>query len=133
MTFDDIETALGVRLAGLPDCPPIAWPNKESSHGRPYLRVMHAPVSREVAGIDCGSAPDQVGIFLVTVVAESDNFTAEANEIAQDVSDRFPMGLRLSAGDGVVLIDKPAEIVQGYHDRANDWNTPVRVRYRTEI
>jgi len=140
MTLDEIETALGQRLAAMTNCPPIAWGNKtppwdhpNSTQPKPktYLRTLHNPVSRIQPVVDCDYPEDKTGIWLVTVVAESDKFTTEANGIAEAIAQQFREGTRLSAGSGNVLIER-AEPVAGLHDEANNWTVPVRMTYKTE-
>jgi hypothetical protein len=131
MTLDEIETALGQHLAAMPNCPPIAWGNKSADHPKPYIRTLHSPVSRIDATIDCSLPEDKIGLWMVTVVSESDQFTTQANTIAEAIAQHFRQGKRLAAGSGNVLIDR-AEPVAGFHDDANDWNVPVRMRYRSE-
>jgi hypothetical protein len=131
MTLKEIETALGQHLAALPNAPPIAWGNKSAKPTKPYLRTLHSPVSRIDATIDCSLPEDKIGLWIVTVVAKTDKFTNDANDLAEAVAQHFRQGTRLAAGTGKVLIDR-AEPVAGFHDEANDWNVPVRMRYRTE-
>jgi len=131
MTFDQIETALGQRLAEMTDCPPIAWPNKSfTPSGVPYIEFRHAPVDRrdEVIG---GGFPYQIGLVLMTVVVPSGAFTGTANSIAQDIANRFPKALRMSTGSGNVVINAPASLASGFQDGAY-WRQPVRISYITE-
>lgn len=131
MTIDEIETALGQHLLGMAFCLPIAWGNKSSDHPKPYFRTLHQPVTRIQPTIDCVVPENKTGIWLVTVIAESDMFTSQANEQAERVAQRFKAGTRLDAASGKVLIDR-AEPVAGFHDDANNWAVPVRMTYRTE-
>ena len=131
MTLNEIETALGQHLAGMANCPPIAWGNKSADHALPYLRTLHSPVTRIQPTVDCSVPEDKTGIWLVTVVTESDMFTTEANAIAEAVAQRFRAGTRLDAGSGKLLIDR-AQPVDGFHDEANNWAVPVRMNYKTE-
>lgn len=131
MTLNEIETALGQHLAGMANCPPIAWGNRSADPALPYLRTLHQPVTRIQPTVDCSVPEDKAGIWLVTVVAKSDKFTTEANDIAEAVAQHFKAGTRLGAGSGNVLIDR-AEPVAGFHDEANNWAVPVRINYKTE-
>lgn len=131
MNINAIETALGQHLAGMSGGHPIAWANKAAQPAKPYLRARHDPVSQVNPSIDGSTGRDEIGLWLVTVVCESDKFTGEGNTIAQAVADRFRQGLRISGTGGVVVVYR-VEIVGGFHDKQNDWNIPVRVTYRTE-
>lgn len=140
MTLNEIETALGQHLEGMTNCPPIAWGNKtppwdmpgaSGPKPKPHLRTLHQPVTRIDPTPDGSIPEDKTGIWLVTVVAESDMFTTEANTIAEAVAQRFRAGTRLDAGSGNVLIDR-GEPVPGFHDDANNWVAPVRINYQTE-
>jgi hypothetical protein len=130
MTLDEIETALGQRLATMTACPPIAWPNKDVNPARPFLFVQHVPTPRAARQLQ-GSGYIGGGALMVTIVTARDKFATQANTIAQSVIDRFPQGLRLSAGNGTVLIHKPAEPMPAFQD-GPDWRQPVRIAYRLE-
>lgn len=132
MDFKAISQALGQRLAAMPNVPPIVWGNKSADFPKPYLIARHQPVSRDNATLDNTIDDEQIGLFFVDVVVESDTFETQAEEIAWDVAQQFRKGLRLAATGGVVLIDAPAEPVAGFHSEGNEWRMPVRIRYRTE-
>jgi hypothetical protein len=132
MTPQEIETAMGQRLATISPEPRISWPNKDATPALPYLAFKHIPVSVEDETLD-NTGRRQVGLVLVTVVAQRDSFTTGANTLAQAVADRFPRGLRLPvAGKGAILIRRWPEVVDGFHDRTGDWNVPVRISFETE-
>lgn len=130
MTFNDIESALGQRLAGMSEAPPIAWPNADFTPNGAYLEFRHSPTDRIDETYDSAGAR-QIGIALITVVETSGGFTGNANALAQQVASRFPKGLRMSAGDGTVLIYAPSAPTTGFQDGAY-WRQPVSVRYVTE-
>lgn len=133
MNFVTIEQALGMQLVGMSPSYPVAWPNKDydpkASGAVPYLEFRHVPASVTDESIDA-SMHVQTGLALITVVVSRDGFSTDANDIAQAVADMFPMGLRIDAGSGVVMITKPAEPVAGFVD-GTYWRQPVRVNYRT--
>ncbi len=133
MTFNEIEQALGQRLAGMTPAYPIAWPNKDydpKPAGRvPYIEFAHVPTAVTDESIDA-SMHVHTGIALLTVVVNRDAFSNQANTIAQAVADRFKMGSRLAAGSGSVMIGQPAEPVAGFTDGIY-YRAPVRVTYRT--
>lgn len=130
MTFNEIETALGQHLGGMTDCPPIAWPNKVFTPNGLYLEFRHSPNERLDQTLG-GKFPYQTGLVLVTVVTAKDQFTGEANTVAQSIADRFPKSLRLSAGAGKVLINEPTALAAPFQDGAY-WRQPVRIAYITE-
>lgn len=130
MTLNEIETALGQRLATMAACPPIVWPNRKADPARPYLSVQHVPVGRQNIAL-AGGAVRITGFVVVTVVTEIDGFTTEANTIAQAVIDRFPAGLRIPAGRGHVVIRQEPEPITPFRD-GDDWRQPVRIPYGAE-
>lgn len=126
-----IEQAIGQHLAGMDDCPPIAWPNKDFTPGGTYIEFRHAPNDRNDNTIDAIGAY-QIGLILLTVVSAKNQFTTNANAIAKAVMDRFPKGLRLDAGeDGAVLIYSPPSPGTGFPD-GGYWRQPLTVPYLTE-
>lgn len=131
---DAIETALGQRLAALPNVPPIAWPNAnydpKATGAVPYVEFVHSPVQRLDDTIDA-SDERQEGLALMTVVIARGQFTGPANALADAIAAHFPNGLRLplSTGDDVMMA-KPTDVIQGFTDGIY-WRVPVRVTYRT--
>jgi len=131
MTFAEIENALGQRLSGMSGVPAIAWPNRKFTPGAdPYLEFRHTP-NGSFNPDTAGGVPYHIGLVLVTVVAPAGNFTTSANTLAQAVADRFPKGLRLTAGSGKVLINAPSSLASPFQDGAY-WRQPVRISYITE-
>lgn len=130
MNFAQIENAIGQHLAGMANCPPIAWPNKDFTPTGDYLEFRHSPNER-INNDLTGGFDRQTGIVLITVISQRDKFTATALNIAQNISNRFPKGLRLTAGTGKVLISNPAALAAGFVD-GSYWRQPVTIRYLTE-
>lgn len=130
MTFNEIETAVGQRLAGMANVPPIAWPNADFTPSGTYIEFRHSPGTRFDDTIDATN-PSQTGIFLLTVVTRSGGFNTAANTLAQQIADRFPKALRMTAGSGKVLITAPSSLAPPFQDGAY-WRQPVRVSYLTE-
>lgn len=125
-----IEKAIGQHLAGMTDCPPIAWPNKDFTPNGTYIEFRHAPNERIDNTIDAIGAY-QRGLFLLTVVTAQDKFTTPANAIAKDIMARFPKGLRLDAGeDGTVLVYDPPSPGTGFPEGAY-WRQPITIPYST--
>lgn len=131
---DAIETALGQRLAALPNVPPIAWPNAnydpKAPNAVPYIEFIHSPVQRLDDTLDA-SDERQEGLALMTVIIARGQFTRPANALADAIAARFPNGLRLplTTGDDVMLT-KPTDIVAGFTDGVY-YRVPVRLTYRT--
>jgi len=132
MTPQEIEAALGQRLAGISPAPRVAWPNKDATPTLPYLEFRHVPVSIEDSTLD-STGRRQIGRVLVTVVDQEDTFSTGANTLAAAVQACFPRGLRIAvAGKGDILIDRHPEIVAPFADKTGNWNQPCRVSYQTE-
>lgn len=131
MTFDQIEVAVGQRLTGMANCPPIAWPNKDFTPSGTYIEFRHSPGDRIGEGIQADDVRQQ-GIFLLTAVTKAGGFNTAANVLAQRIADRFPKALRLTAGSGKVLITAPSSLGSPFQDGAY-WRQPVRVFYLTEL
>lgn len=135
MTLDEIETAVGQHLAGLDDVPTIVWPNlrkggEDNPPTRPYLEFRHSPGVAEDITITGDSPVRHRGIFLISVVTDLGQTTGAANGLAQLILGGFPKGLRLTAGDGFVLIENTPNASAGFRDGVN-WRMPITVRYRT--
>lgn len=124
-----IEAAFGQRLTGITPAPTVVWPNKfpATMPPRPFLSVQHVPTENESRALN-GGGEVQRGYFMVTVVAERDKFTTQANTLADAVKARLPKGLTLAAGTRKMRVWRPAQMVAGFVD-GSDWRQPVRVDY----
>lgn len=131
MTPDDIETALGQRLAAISPAQTTVWQNSDENPARPFLFFQHVPLSRTDATLD-GLGETQIGYVDVAVVIDRNTFTTPANIIAAAVMAQFAYGLSLAAGTGRITINKPPEVLRGYRD-GPDWRLPVRINYVAEI
>jgi hypothetical protein len=128
MNEADIANALGQRLEAAPSLGTIVFENKDATPARPYLELEVGRVNRRDPTLS-GTAPISRGFALVTIVAEVDRFATAATKFADDVSARFPMGLRLNvSGGGVIVIIQPPSVLQGFRD-GPDWRVPVRIEY----
>lgn len=129
--MNGIEKAVGQHLTGMPDCPPVAWPNKDFTPNGTYIEFRHAPNERIDNTIDAVGAY-QTGLFLLTVVSEKNKFTTASNAIAKKVADRFAKATRLDAGeDGTVVISAPPSPGTGFPD-SGYWRQPITIPYLTE-
>jgi hypothetical protein len=129
MTFNDIETAVGQRLQTMGSTP-IAWPNKDFTPNGTYIEFRHSP-GQIIDPVLGGGQPNQTGIFLMTVVVKAGGFNTAANTLAQQIADRFPKALRLTAGSGKVVISAASSLGPPFQDGAY-WRQPVRIFYTTE-
>ena len=129
MTFNDIEVAVGQHLRGLGSTP-IAWPNQDFTPNGTYIEFRHSPGDR-IDPVLAGGLPYQTGIFLMTVVVKAGGFATAANTLAQQIANRFPKSLRLTAGTGKVIISAASSLGTPFQDGAY-WRQPVRVFYTTE-
>lgn len=130
MTLDEIETALGMQLAGTSGITAIAWPNADFTPNGTYVEFRHSPGERFDDTLS-GGYPIQDGLALMTVVTPSGGFSGDANAQAQNIADRFPKALRLAAGTGNIVINKAASFGSPFQDGAY-WRQPVIASYLTE-
>lgn len=126
----DISIALGERLQTMFPEPRIAWPNEKSDGPptMPYLVPQMVRLPRTDPTVEA-TFPISNGQFVVTVVSELDEFSVDAEGLADDVAELFPMGLRLPVTGGEITIMKPPDVLLGFPD-AVSWRVPVRITYR---
>lgn len=119
MTPDAIFSAIGQRLAAMPDCPPVIWPNKDSAPpARPYLTAQIA-ARDDLDPALAGGAGYSEGRFVVTVVSDLGRLTTAPDQLAALIKAQFPKALRTS---GVTI--RAASVKSGY-PTATDWRVPV--------
>lgn len=113
MTPSAILQAIGQRLQGMANCPPIVWPNKAAAPAKPYLVVQMVPGTATDPTLAGGGGIIESGQCVVTVVAELNTFSTGAEAVAANIRARFPKGLRPTAG--LTITDAP-RILAGYTD-----------------
>lgn len=108
--------------------PPLAWPNRKSDPGKPYIRVDHFRNRNERVHIK-GSAPHlRQGILMLTVVAPLHAGTRDALALAGVIAEHFPADLELD-NDGVrVRVQAAPDVGSGIKQDAS-WDVPVSIRY----
>lgn len=124
----DVSQALGEHLAGMTDCPPIAWENRDFTPERPYLVVQMVRVSRRSPDLNGSGGTYARGYMQVTVVSDVDVWANAAERLADAIAARFPKALRLTAAGGKVTITDAADVKQGFRDGPN-WRLAVQVPY----
>lgn len=130
-TFAEIENAIGQRLASMTNVPPIAWPNDSFVPGLdPYLEFRRSP-NGSFDPVIAGGYAYEIGLALITVASPAGVFATASNDIAQQVANRFPKALRMTAGSGRVVINAPPSVAPGFQDGAY-FRLPVRISYITE-
>ena len=130
MTPEEIEIAVGYRLATMTGAPTIVRSNQDANPARPFISFTHHPVSRDRPGIAGGGAVVESGYFALSLVIARNQNATPANNLAALITARFPMALKLNAGSGSIVITEDARISgPGYPDM-QDWRLPMRIDYR---
>ena len=127
MTEGEISEALCRRLVEALPQYSVLQENRDNLPAQPYLITEIVRVSKTDATL-AGGKPVHRGYLQVTVVSETDAFNAEGLAIAEEAAAVFPYALRIPAGDGEIVIQKPPQVEQAFRD-GPDWRTPVRVDY----
>lgn len=130
MIYGEISDALKGRLLTVAGVIPVSWPGLDFVPGAEYIEFRHAPVGR-FDNTGAATVAYQEGIALITAVVKAGIGEKRVEQIADTIRAGFPMGLRITAGSGKVLITKPADPVPGFTDGAY-YRLPVRVDYTTE-
>jgi hypothetical protein len=128
VTQNDIETVFGQRLEAA-DIAPIAFDNKDFE-GSEYLQFQHFPNGARNDDIN-GGLEIELGLFLITAVIPSGQFTTRANELSRQVRALFPKALRMTADSGTAVINAAPSPGTGFQSGAT-WRQPVTISYITE-
>lgn len=130
MTEEDISNALCQALIyGLPGRT-IILENRNGIPQKPYIAAEIVRVSTTDDTL-AGGFKISRGFMQATVVIEAGNLANEALHLADHIAAVFPYGRRISIPDGVILINKPPAVGQGFRD-GPDWRLPVRIDYEAE-
>ena len=127
MKKSDISKALGRRISDVNLGYPLAWENKNFGDKRPFLVFELVPISSQDNTL-AGGFEIHRGFMQISVVAELNKFSNDADDIADEVAALFPKALKIPITGGTITIIAPAFIGQGYRD-GSDWRVPVRVDY----
>lgn len=135
--YTNIKRALEKRLAtmvGIPatgGVPRVAWENTpfEIPKKLSWLRAVMTPISRETSGIGIGAPILTRGLFLIDVYVPDSKGSKEADDISNDVINRFSHGLALTEASNQVIILKTRRL-QGISD-APWYFVPIEVEWYT--
>lgn len=123
----DIEHGLKLVVQNAPLSWPIAWPNVASPGTKPYIRFEFVKIGRRDETL-AGEQTISRGRVIATVVGELGKSTVPSTQKADEIAALFPMGRRIPAGSGEIVIIKPADIREGFVQDA-EWRTPVIIDY----
>jgi hypothetical protein len=130
MTPEQIETAIGAHLATMAGAPVIVRGNQNADPARPFIAFSHSPVMRNRLSLSGAGAVVERGFVALSIVTAWGTNGTAANGFAAAITARFPKGLRLAAGSGLITITDDARIAgPGYHDM-QDWRLPMQIDYR---
>ena len=107
---------------------PIIWPNKDAGEPvAPYLDFQIVRGDRPTGSLD-GTAQRSEGYVQITVVWSLNDRAVGAEELADQVSDEFPLGQRITGTGGWLSIES-SRVLTGFRDDVH-WRVPVRINYR---
>ena len=129
MKRSDINKALKAQLATGGTALSGTWPNIEPQGTmiRPYFEVLFPTQSRTGQFIS-GDVVEESGLLGVVIVVEFGTGEDAVNDYADAVADIFYQTLTISITGGLITIEQPANIAQGYRDNA-DWRVPLTISY----
>ncbi len=126
MKPSEILNALGQHLTGMPDCPPVIWPNKKQDPlpAKPYL-VLQMASRRRVDPTLNGTSGNWVGTLSITVVWEKNTYSTQPDDLAENIRARFEKAV--NAG-GVRIFH--SEALVGF-PTDTDFRVPVSIDWTT--
>ncbi|PHR93490.1 MAG: hypothetical protein COA78_32835 [Blastopirellula sp.] len=125
----DISKALRERLEAKAGLPPIVYENKDSGAVvRPRLVLTMVRGSRVDPTLTGGGTTRHTGFMQVSIVSELDQHAFPSENLADDIADHFPRGLKLAGESGGTVTISGAEIGIAYRD-GPDWRLPVKIDY----
>ena len=129
MTPEQIEQAIGFRLATMPGAVVVVRDNQDADPPRPFIAMAHHPVMRTRPALAGGGFVVDTGYVALSIVTPWGRLGTLANTLAAAVQARFPKALPITVGANRITITDDARITgQGYRDMA-DWRLPMRIDY----
>jgi hypothetical protein len=105
------------------------WPNVDPQDAmeRPYFEVDFPALDREGPAIK-GTSIRETGRMSVVIVVEGGTGDDAAGDYANAISELFPQSLRIPTSEGMITIQSPLDIRNGFRD-GPDYRMPVMIRY----
>ncbi len=125
----DITRAITAAIEAAAFTQPVVWENKDAPDPLPdtYLAVQHVRTLRPTVNLD-GTKSRSEGYLQVTVAGPKGEYATPGEDVADLVSDAFPVGRRITATGGTVTI-RSSRVLPGFPDDVR-WRVPVRIDYR---
>lgn len=115
-------------IAGAPSVD-FVWPNVRAEFDRTYVTTSFTVQSRVDNSLKGGDhILRENGLVVLVVVTETNQGEDEANDLAQDLADLFPMGEKIGITDGEITISRAPAIRGGFKD-GSEWRVPVEIPY----
>lgn len=133
MSNKRIRSLLEQRLKAWADARPIpvAWDNvKLTPPTGPYIRATLLPADTTSIDLE-GAHRGYMGLFQLSVHVPLGNGPNTAETLAEELSELFPMALRLESGAFWVQITSPCSQYPGLTGETH-YMVPVRFRYRAD-
>ena len=98
MSHRKISAALSTHLAAMPSLPSVAWENAPftSVSGTVYLSESYLPAATSAIGVEDSSSSQFIGVYQVSIHANSGNYKLEAQTLADSIVEHFSRGTLLT-------------------------------------
>ncbi len=125
----DITRALTAYLSAAALGYEIVWQDEKVEQVNldpPYLDVEHVRTIRRPANV--GGEQRSEGYLQVTAVGVKGRYATPTEDVADEVSEAFPVGERIAATGGTITV-LSSMVLPGFPDDVH-WRVPVRITYR---
>ena len=131
MSHRKISAALSTHLSGMPSLPSVAWENAPFNpvSGDVYLAETYLPATTSGVGISDNSTNQFIGVYQVSVHANSGDYKLEAQTLADSVVSRFARGESLTYQDQKVRIESSSIAVA--LQEGDRYMIPVSINWRS--
>ena len=131
MSHRKISAALSTRLAAMPSLPSVAWENAPFTpvSGTVYLSESYLPATTTEVGIADYSSNQFIGVYQVSVYANSGDYKLEAQTLADSVAAHFSRGIALTYEGQKVRIEVSS--IANALPEGDRYMIPVSINWRS--
>ena len=131
MSHRKISAALSTHLAAMPSLPSVSWENApfEPVAGTVYLSENYLPATTTEVGIADDSSNQFIGVYQVSVHANSGDYKLEAQTLADNVTAHFARGTSLTYEGQSVRIEVSS--IANALQEGDRYMIPVSINWRS--
>ena len=131
MSHRKISAALSTHLQSMPSLPSVAWENApfDPVAGTVYISEHYLPANTSAVGVEDGSSDHFVGVYQLSIHANSGAYKLEAQTLADSIAAHFARGTSLTYEAQKVRIEVSS--IASALQQGDRYMIPVSINWRS--